>query len=182
MKTISDHMLDIVQNSIRAHATWIEVIFSENKNCDIYQIKIIDNGCGMSKELLNQAANPFFTSRSTRKVGLGLSLLKQNAEASQGSVKIISEPGKGTVVQAIFQHSHLDRPPLGDIWNVIYLLLVGNPTIRFSFRYQTEKGTFELDSTELLKLMDGIPIVQQEVKNALIEYLKNNLKEIEAGI
>jgi signal transduction histidine kinase len=139
MKTISEHVLDIVQNSVRAGATLIEIIVVENKLSDLYALTIKDNGCGMSRELLEKAANPFFTSRKTRKVGLGLSLLRQNAEAANGSFSINSTIGVGTEVQANFQLSHLDRPPAGDIWNSWYLTVIGNPDIN-RLQHQTHEG------------------------------------------
>src|SRR6056297_3370699 len=103
MKTISEHVLDIVGNSVSAKATLIEIIIEEDKKNDFYSLIIKDNGCGMSAEVLKQATNPFFTSRTTRKVGLGLSLLKQNAENADGSFTIDSTPGEGTLVKAVFQ-------------------------------------------------------------------------------
>jgi hypothetical protein len=178
MKTISDHVMDIVQNSVRANATMIEVIFDEDKKNDFYVLKIRDNGCGMSPDVLQKAADPFFTSRNTRSVGLGLSLLKQNAESANGFMKLDSEPGKGTEVTATFQLSHLDRPPLGDIWNVWYLLLVGNPRIRMVYRHKTPKGIFMADSEELAILLNGVSLQQKEIKDAVIEWIKNNLVDI----
>jgi hypothetical protein len=181
MKTISDHILDIVQNSVRAKATLIEIIVDEDKKSDFYALKINDNGCGMSREVLQNAANPFFTSRNTRKVGMGLSLLKQNAEAASGSFQLHSEPGKGTKVQAVFQLSHFDRPPMGDIWDTWYLTLLSNPGIRLVYTHQTEKGIFTGDSKELIEMFEGFRLNQKEVKEGIIEWLRNNLEDIEAS-
>ncbi|SHE47828.1 Histidine kinase-, DNA gyrase B-, and HSP90-like ATPase [Mariniphaga anaerophila] len=178
MKTISEHVLDIVQNSVRAEATLIEIIVREQRKNNLYTLEIIDNGCGMTREVLEQATNPFFTSRSTRKVGLGLSLLKQNAEAAGGSFIIFSEPGKGTKVEAVFLLNHLDRPPLGDIWDTWYLTLLSNPEIRLVYTHQTNEGSFSIDSQEVLKMTDGIPLQQKEMREAILEMIKNNLEEI----
>jgi signal transduction histidine kinase len=120
MKTISDHVLDIVRNSVRAKATLIEIVIEEDITNDLYSLIINDNGCGMNSEVLQKATNLFFTSRTTRKVGLGLSLLKQNVENANGSFAVTSEEGGGTKVIAVFQHSNIDRPPLGDIWDTWY--------------------------------------------------------------
>lgn len=182
MKTISDHVLDIVQNSVRANATLIEIIVNEDCKSNLYSLEIKDNGCGMSREILEQAANPFFTSRNTRKVGLGLPLLKQNAEAAGGSFQISSEPGKGTTVQAVFQLGHLDRPPLGDIWNTWFLTVLSNPEVRLVYQHKTAEGSFELDSKEVAEIMEGISFQQKEVREALLELIKNNLDEIKAGM
>jgi hypothetical protein len=181
MKTISDHVLDIVQNSVRAEATLIEIIVEEDKKSNLYNLTINDNGCGMSREVLEKAVNPFFTSRTTRKVGLGLPLLKQNAEAAGGLFKINSEPGKGTEVKAVFQLEHLDRPPTGDIWNTWFLNLLSYPGIRWIYRHSTEEGFFEMDSEELLKMLEGVSLQQKEIKQAIIEMIKNNLDEIKAS-
>lgn len=181
MKTISDHVLDIVQNSVRAKATLIEIIVNEERKNNLYTLEINDNGCGMSREVLEQAAQPFFTSRNTRKVGLGLPLLKQNAEAAGGSFQISSEPGKGTKVQAVFQLDHLDRPPLGDIWNSWFLTVLSNPEIGLVYLHKTPEGSFEIDSKEVVKMTEGISIQQKEVREAILEMIKNNLEDIKAS-
>jgi signal transduction histidine kinase len=126
MRTISDHILDIVQNSIKANAKLIEIIIEEDKNNDLYTLIIKDNGCGMDEKTLEKATHPFFTSRSTRKVGLGLSLLKQKAEGANGFFSLQSALNEGTEVKAVFQFSNIDRPPLGEIWDVYYFTLIGN--------------------------------------------------------
>ncbi len=180
MKTISDHVMDIVQNSVRAGATLIEIIIEENLESDFYILNINDNGCGMSREVLEQAANPFFTSRTTRKVGLGLSLLKQKAEAAGGNFEIESEEGKGTRVKAVFRHSHLDRPPLGDIWDTWFLTMIGNPEIKIVYRHTAGKGFFEADSGQITEMFEGAPLQQKEIRDAILEWIKNNLNHIEA--
>lgn len=178
MRTISDHILDILQNSIRAKSTLIEIIVDEDKKNDICTVTINDNGCGMNNEILSKAANPFFTSRETRKVGLGLSLLKQNAEKSNGSFFIESEVNKGTRVKVTFQLSHIDKPPLGDIWNMYYFTLIGNENIALNYRHKTEKGDFSILSEEIKEMLQGASLQQKEIRQAIIEIIKNNLKDI----
>jgi hypothetical protein len=178
MKTISEHVLDIVQNSVRAKATLIEIIVDEDKINDLYVLQIKDNGCGMNNEMLKMATNPFFTSRKTRKVGLGLSLLKQNAENTGGSFSVMSEEKKGTTVKAVFRHSNIDRPPLGDIWNTWYFTLLSNQNIRIIYRHQTIFGEMEIDSKEVFDMLDGVPLRQKEIKEAVIGLIINNLREI----
>jgi hypothetical protein len=182
MKTISDHVLDIVQNSVQAGATLIEIIVDEDQKNNLYALTINDNGCGMSREVLKQAVHPFFTSRSTRKVGLGLPLLKHNAEAAGGTFDIQSEPGEGTMVKAVFGHRHLDRPPLGDIWNTWYLTVLSNPGICLVYKHQTRNGTFEINSEEVAEMTKGVSLKQKEVREAILEMIKNNLIEIEASM
>ncbi len=180
MKTISDHVLDIVQNSLRAKATLIEVMVDDDKKNDLYALKIKDNGCGMSKDVLQQAANPFFTSRTTRRVGLGLSLLKQNAEMANGKFKLESEQGKGTELTVLFQHSHIDCPPLGALWEVWYLILLANQGVRMVLDYQTGKGLFRFDSHDLAGQSGEVFLMHKEMKDAIIEFIKSNLMELEA--
>ncbi len=179
MKTLSDHILDIVQNSIQAKANLIKIRLEENKIKDICSLIISDNGCGMDTETLKQASNPFFTTRITRKVGLGLSLLKQNAERANGSFLLSSEQNKGTRVEAVFQLSNMDKPVLGEIWDVFYLTLLGNRNVDFELEYETEKGKFELRSTEILEMIDGVPLQQKEIREAIVELIKNNMQEIQ---
>lgn len=178
MKTLADHILDILQNSIRAKSTLIEIIVDEDKKNDICTVIINDNGCGMNNEILSKATTPFFTSRETRKVGLGLSLFKQNAEKSNGSFLIESGVNIGTVLKATFQLSHIDKPPLGDIWNVYYFTLIGNENLALNYRHKTDKGEFSIQSDEIKELLDGASLKQKEIRQAIIEIIKNNLKDI----
>jgi hypothetical protein len=180
MRTISDHILDIVQNSIRANARLIEIIVDEDKKNDLYTVVIADNGFGMNKETLQKAINPFFTSRKTRKVGLGLSLLKQNAERANGSFSIHSELNKGTKVKAVFQLSNVDRPPLGDIGDTYYFTLLANENIALNYTHKTESGRFEIRSEEIKTMLENVSIKQKEIKDAIIEMFKNNLTDIKA--
>jgi len=110
MKDLSMHILDIIQNSVRANASYVELQIIENKVEDSYSITIKDNGDGMDEDMLAKVSDPFFTTRTTRKVGLGLPLLKQNAERTGGHMKISSVLGEGTKTEAVFSHSNIDRP------------------------------------------------------------------------
>ena len=181
MKTIADHILDIVQNSAEAKATLIEIIVIEDKIKDFYNLEIKDNGCGMNEEILQKVINPFFTTRKTRRVGLGIPLLKQNVAAANGSFEILSEKGIGTLVKARFQLSHIDRPPVGDVWNSLYLLFVGCPEINIVYSHTTGRGTFMIGSAELRKMLDGISLQQASIKKAVVDLVKNNLEVIMAS-
>ena len=182
MKTISDHILDILQNSVRADATFIEIIITENKKNDFYALEITDNGCGMDDETLKKVTDPFFTSRVTRKVGLGLSLLKQKAEGANGFLKISSQPKQGTKVKAVFQLSNIDRPPLGDIWETYYFSILSYQYIEIKYIHSTEKGKFEICSNEIKETLDNVPLKNREIKKAIYELIKNNLEIIEATL
>lgn len=179
MKSLADHILDIVQNSIRADATLIEIIVEENKTDDFCKVQITDNGCGMNEQELKQAANPFFTSRKTRKVGLGLALLKQNAEQAEGTFNLQSEKGVGTVVVATFRLSHIDKPPLGEIWDVMYLIMLANENIEAIYEHKTNKGIFRITSAEIREAVVGVSWHKTEIREGITGLIKNNIKEIQ---
>jgi len=182
MRTLSEHIMDIVQNSVRAGATLIEVIVEESKKNDLCELTITDNGCGMNDSQLHDAANPFFTSRKTRKVGLGLPLLKQNAETAEGELKIDSGIGEGTSITATFGLSHIDKPPMGDVWETLYQLWLSYPKIELAYRHKTDIGEFELGSGDLKEVLGDVSLQQKEIRNGIIELIKTNLNEIEATI
>ena len=180
MRTLSEHILDIVQNAISAGANLIEIIVEENKLEDLCTLIIKDNGCGMDKDTLAKATNPFFTSRTTRKVGLGIPLLKQNAELSGGSFAIDSELHVGTVLKASFQLSHIDKQPLGDIWETLYLLFLSYNKGNLVYRHKTEKGNFQISSDELREALGDVSYQQREIREGIIELIKTNVEEIKA--
>lgn len=181
MKTISDHILDIVQNSAEARATLIEIIVIEDIKKDIYVLEFIDNGCGMNQETLEKVTSPFFTTRNTRRVGLGIPLLKQKTSGASGSFEIMSDEGNGTRVKAIFKLSDIDRPPLGDLWTTLYLIFVSYPEIRIIYRHSTAEGTFEADSVELGQVLSGVSLQTGEIKRAVIDLVRNNLEDLKAS-
>ena len=179
MITIADHISDIVENSIRANATLIEVIFTESKLKDICTLEITDNGCGMDHETLQQASNPFFTSRETRKIGLGLALLKQNAEQANGSFQLFSQKDKGTRVVVNFQHSNIDRPPLGDIATTIYLLFLTDKNLEIIYTHRLNTHSFSIKKTEIEQLFNPLSLQNKKVREGIISYVNENLKELE---
>ncbi len=178
MKELSLHIMDIIQNSIVAEASCIEIELIENKAENIYSISIKDNGKGMSAEMLANVTDPYCTSRTTRKVGLGIPLFKQNAERAGGSLAITSELGKGTLLKAVFQHDNLDRPMMGDIAGVIVLTAAANENIRFVYSHKTDKDEYVFDTEEIKEAMDGMSINQPQVIRYLKEMIKENLTEI----
>lgn len=151
MEDLSLHILDIVENSIRAHAKKIEIKIIEEKKKDLLTIEIIDDGKGMDKKTLKNVLDPFFTTKNTRRVGLGLSLLAQSAEESGGSIKIESKPGQGTKVKAVFGYSHIDRKPLGDVNESLKVLIAANPDINFIYEYQKDNTNYYLDTKGIKK-------------------------------
>ena len=151
MEDLSLHILDIVENSIAAGAKKIEIKIIEDTKEDLLTIEIIDDGKGMDEKALKNVLDPFFTTRNTRKVGLGLPLLAQSAEESGGSIKIESKPGQGTKVKATFGYSHIDRKPLGDIYESLKVLIVANPDINFIYEYQKDDVSYHLDTKGIKK-------------------------------
>jgi signal transduction histidine kinase len=151
MEDLSLHILDIAENSITASAKMIGIRIIEDHAKDLLTIEIMDDGKGMDKHSLQKALDPFFTTRTTRKVGLGLSLLAQATRESDGKIELSSEPGKGTTVKAVFRLSHLDRKPIGDINETIRTLVAGHPEIDFIYEHQKDNTTYRFDTRETCK-------------------------------
>jgi anti-sigma regulatory factor (Ser/Thr protein kinase) len=149
MRDLSLHILDVAENSIEAGAKNISVLLEENTEKDLLILEITDDGKGMSEELIAKADDPFTTSRKTRRVGLGLPLLKAAARLAGGEFKIVSTVGKGTIIRATFQLSNVDRKPIGNIKDTIITLIIGNPDINFIFVYKVEGNDFTIDTREM---------------------------------
>lgn len=181
MKELSLHILDIVQNSISAQANNIEININEDVPENKYIIEIRDDGVGMDEEMLKNVTDPFFTTRTTRKVGVGLSLFQQNAEQTGGSMTLESKPGEGTTVKAIFGYNHIDRLPLGDMAGTMTLLIGANPKIRFVYNHITPLSEFEFDTNEVKEELGKVPINHPDILKALKELIEENLEMIEAA-
>ena len=172
MKELSLNVLDITENSVKAGATLTEISILENS--DTLTMIVKDDGCGMSEEILRTVENPFYTTRTTRKVGLGIPLLKMAAEMTGGSVKIVSSTDAathGTTVTAVFYKNHLDFTPLGDIKETVVTLIQGHPDTDFLFVHQTLLGEVKLDTRELRVVLEGVPLDTYEVIVWIKEYL-----------
>lgn len=179
MKNIAEHILDITQNSISANANTIEIKIHKSKENNTYHLIIIDNGRGMDKETLQNVIDPFYTSRTTRKVGMGIPLIKQNAEITGGSLTIQSKVGEGTMLQAEFILDSLDLVPDGDIAGSVVLLAVTNPTIEFKFEFANDRGNYVFDTQEIKKVLGDVPLTNNEVRNYLIDMIKENMAELQ---
>ncbi len=138
MEDLSLHILDIVENSIAASATRIRILITEDTQRDLLSLEISDNGRGMDAETQKKALDPFYTTRTTRRVGLGLPLLAQAAREGGGHFELDSETGRGTTVKAVFQLSHPDRKPLGDIAETLQTILSGRPELDLRFEYKRD--------------------------------------------
>ena len=158
MQDLSLHILDIAENSITAEAGRITVKISESKKTNLFTLEISDNGRGMDEDMFKHAEDPFHTTRTTRKVGLGIPLLCQAAKDCGGEMKIETEKGKGSKIMATFQHDHIDRKPLGDITATITVLIAGNPHIDFIFQLLREDEELIIDTAELKNDIGDVPV------------------------
>ncbi|HZW05113.1 MAG TPA: ATP-binding protein [Anaerolineaceae bacterium] len=176
---MSLHILDIAENSIAAGADTIEIVVSEDTKDDRLRLQVKDNGRGMDAELIERVTDPFVTSRTTRKVGLGIPLLKAAAEACDGWLTIQSEPGKGACVEVEFQRSHIDRMPLGDIATTLLNLVVTNPQIRWLFSYQVDQDAFKFDSQPIRRELGDIPLSEPVVLAFLRELISTGVSNVQ---
>ena len=171
MRELSLHILDVVENGITAggNCIWIEV--DEARKKDQLKIVIRDNGSGMPIEKQDNINDPFITSRTTRRVGLGLSLLSAATERCDGTLRVDTQPGKGTQIEATFLYSHIDRAPLGDMAATITTLIIGNPGIDFVYSHRIDGNDFRLDTREIraetkdLSLSD--PVILQHLSETI---------------
>ncbi len=181
MRDISLHILDIIQNSIVANASLIEISINEDEQTDSLTVTIKDNGKGMCKELLERVTDPYTTNRTTRKVGLGISLLKQNAERSGGELNISSELGVGTILTVKFIPSNIDCLTLGDIAGVLAITVSGNPLIDFIYNHKINGNLYSFNTKEIKEILEGISIGEPSVSKYLKEMIQSNLEEIQIG-
>ncbi len=182
MLEISLHILDIVNNSVKAGANLIGVTVCEDKKNNLLSVTITDDGCGMDAEFLKTVTDPFRTTRTTRKVGMGLSLFKAAAEATGGQFSIASEKGKGTTVFASFVYDHIDRQPLGDMAQTIITVLSGNPSINFLYRHTIDGREFLLDTREVRDILGDVELSSPEIILWLTEFIQEGLKEIAQSV
>lgn len=178
MRDLSLHILDIMQNSIRAEATEIALIIEENLEKNILKIKIKDNGKGMEEEIKNHITNPFVTTRTLRKVGLGIPLLKQACEECDGELKVESQKGVGTVIEAIMQYNHIDRLPLGKIEQTLTNLIMAKPGIHYIYVHRWQNQMFCFDTVEIKEILGDVPIQDLEILKWIEEFIKIKLYEI----
>ena len=174
MKEISLNILDIAENSVKAKATLTEILISEEG--DKLTLTIRDDGCGMDEQTVKSVIDPFYTTRKTRSVGLGIPLLKLACEQTGGNLTIESstnEDNHGTTVRAIFFKNHIDFIPLGDVISSVTTLIQGHPDTDFLFRHTTEGGEVSLDTREIRAVLEDVPLDTYEV----ICWIRSNLEE-----
>jgi len=178
LRELSLHLLDIAENSIAAEAKCIKIVVNEDSRSDLLQMIVEDDGRGMSTEMVEKVIDPFTTTRTTRKVGLGIPLLKAAAEACNGFLTIDSQPGKGTKIFVQFQRSHIDRMPLGDLVTTMMNLLVANLQIHWIFQYQYNGKVFVFDDQPIKNELEDMPLTEPGILNCIREMLKSGIMEI----
>ena len=173
MLELSDHILDISANSIRAGAKLVEIIIDENTRQDTLIIKINDDGSGLKEEEIEKAKDPFYTTKKVRRVGLGLPLFIKAAEMSGGNVQVESEEGKSTKVTAKFCLSSLDRQPIGDIVKIIVVLIAGSSDVDFYFKQRCDEKFFEFDTRLIRNELGDVSLNHPEI----LKYIRSVLRE-----
>ncbi|HBR03927.1 MAG TPA: ATP-binding protein [Ruminiclostridium sp.] len=182
MEDLSLHLMDIAQNSVAAGADHITLIIKTEGNPCKLICEIVDNGRGMDADFLKKVTDPFKTSRTTRKVGLGLPLLKQSAEMAGGTLSIESEPFKGTKVRAVFCVDHMDRIPLGDVSGTIRMLITANPEKTWIIQFVSSKDVFSLNTDDIKLQLGGVPIDHCEVGKWIEDYMNEGIKKVFGGV
>ncbi len=177
MKELSLNILDVAENSVKAGASLIGIELDETE--ELLTLRITDNGCGMTPEILASVTDPFYTTRTTRKVGLGLPLLKLAAEQTGGSLTVVSRhestnpEDHGTEVTATFYKNHIDCTPMGDVISSIVTLIQGNPTREFVFTHKRSEGNVVLDTRQLRDVLgEDVPLNSFEVLQWSTEFLR----------
>jgi hypothetical protein len=178
LRELALHILDIAENSVNAGASMVRISIHENTLADRLSFSLTDNGRGMDEELINQVLDPFYTTRTTRRVGLGLPLLKAAAELCNGGLTITSTVNKGSRVSCWFQHSHIDRMPLGDLVSTMTMLLIGYPDIHWIYRYEFNNRLFEFDDEYFKKELGAVALSEPSI----ISFLRGHLEEGMRGV
>lgn len=178
MKEISLHILDILQNSIAADASLVELYIKENTEKDIFMFYVKDNGKGMDEEFLKNVTSPFTTKRKTRKVGLGIPLLKLAAENAGGGINITSKSGVGTKTEAVFKYSSIDRQPLGNIADTLFSVIESYTEIDFLYTHIINENKFVFDTRQIRKILNGVSFAEPEVSAWIIDYLREGEENI----
>ena len=180
MEELSLHLLDLIQNSVKAGASLIEIIITEKAG--LLTIELNDNGCGMSEEFLQRVESPFTTTRTTRKVGLGIPLFKQAALMAGGDFGIISRQGEGTRIKASFEINNIDRAPMGDLAGTILGQVLSTPvTPDYRLLYAVEDASFEFDTREIRRQLEGVPLDAPDVIAWMKDYLEEGIRELYGG-
>jgi hypothetical protein len=181
LEELALHLLDVMQNSIEARATRLDLTISEAEPGDWVEIELVDNGRGMDAATQAAVFDPFFTSRKTRRVGLGLPLMRATAEATGGYVTLTSELGAGATLRARFGQSHIDCPPLGDLATTLTSVICGHPELDVHYCHTKGQRSFGLTSSALRGRLGDVPLGSPAVFAWLKDYLHQEIAELRGG-
>ena len=181
MKELAQHITDLVENSVEAGAKRVEILLDEAPGEDRLTVTVADDGRGMSPDQVARAVDPFWTTRTCRRVGLGLPLLAATAQRCEGSMVIASQPGRGTTVTAYFRRSHIDRPPLGDLRATLVGALVGHPGVDIHYRHSVDGRVFQLDGAAIRRELRDVSISHPRVLRWLEQHVAEGLTEMGLG-
>jgi hypothetical protein len=182
MLELSKHILDIVENSVRADSRTVVITVIEDTATDTLILEISDDGKGMSADEVVMALDPFYTTKKVRRIGLGLPMLKAAAETTGGSLRLDSTVGQGTMVKVTFGHSHIDRQPLGDVGLTLVTLIMGNPDVDFIYTHRRNNREYQLDTRNIKRELGDVPIKHVEVLSLIREDVEAGIKEIGATV
>ncbi|WP_235832587.1 ATP-binding protein [Acetivibrio mesophilus] len=174
--------MDIIQNAITAKASKISILICADRESDLLEIAVKDNGIGMESDFLKDVANPFATTRDTRRIGLGIPLFEASANRASGELKVTSKKFVGTEVKANFKLSHIDRLPLGDLGQTMEGIILAWPDIEYDLTLDNKNVRFNFNSTDIKKRLGEVPITQFEVIKWIGEYVNDGVKTIFGGI
>ncbi len=175
VEDLSLHVLDIAENSVRAEAKTVEIIVTRDLSRDILRVEVVDDGRGMDAATLASVRDPFFTTKH-KKTGLGIPLLSQAAEQTGGQFSVDSRRGKGTRVAASFRWSHVDRPPVGSMAETLLTLIAGHCDRDYIYEEREGEYSFRFDTREIKADLEGVPITEPSVLNAIRDMLKENIR------
>lgn len=179
MQELSMNILDIAQNSVRAEASRIDITLEKDTAKDLLTLTVADDGCGMDAEMVKSVTDPFVTTRTTRKIGLGLPFLKMAAEMTGGQLRISSTPGKGTTVSATFGLTHIDLAPIGDMGGTLSALCSGNPDTRVVYTYRVNGAAFTFDTEEAKAILGDVPLSEPSVALFIRDYVSEGMAELD---
>ncbi len=182
MRDLSLHILDLMQNSIRAQAKTVSLSVSLDEE-GMLTLVIEDDGTGMSEELLSRVMSPFATTRTTRKVGLGIPMMAENCRLAGGDLSIESTLGKGTKLTATLDTRSIDCLPLGDLPGTVVTLVTMNPDRpEFILRCRSPKGEMEFDTRQIRQALQGVPLNEPEIAAWMQESLREEIEPIFGGV
>lgn len=181
MREMSLHIMDVAENGIGAGASLVEISVREDRKANRLSVTIRDNGRGIPADLLDKVTDPFYTTRTTRRVGLGLSLFREASRRCDGEFAIKSREGEGTEISASFRLDHIDLAPMGDMVGSMTGLIVGNPQVDFIYTHEVDGKVFRLDTREVRQELEGMEITHPKVVRFLGDLIRESLDEIRKG-